>query len=46
VGIDGLCIYFSRELGIPLAEIARQVGVGTTGVAMAVKELDVMNEIE
>jgi hypothetical protein len=23
-----------------LAEIARQVGVGTTGVAMAVKELD------
>ncbi|MCU0579205.1 MAG: transposase [Desulfobacterota bacterium] len=35
-----LCVYLYRELGIPLAEIARQVGVGTTGVAMAVKELD------
>ena len=33
-----LCYYFYRELGIPLAEIARQVGVGTTGVAMALKE--------
>jgi chromosomal replication initiation ATPase DnaA len=32
-----LCIYLYRELGIPLAEIARLVGVGTTGVAMAVK---------
>jgi hypothetical protein len=35
-----LCFYFSRELGIPMAEIARQVGVGTTGVAMALKEIN------
>lgn len=34
-----LCVYLYRELGVPLAEIARQVGVGTTGVAMAVKGL-------
>jgi len=33
-----LCFYLYRELGMPMAEIARQVGVGTTGVAMAVKE--------
>jgi predicted transcriptional regulator with HTH domain len=33
-----LCFYFYRELGIPLAEIARQVRVGTTGVAMALEE--------
>jgi putative transposase len=32
-----LCYYFYRELGVPMAEIARQVGVGTTGVAMAIK---------
>jgi chromosomal replication initiation ATPase DnaA len=32
-----LCFYLSREMGIPLAEIARQVGIGTSGVAMAVK---------
>ena len=41
-----ICIYLYRELGIPLAEIARQVGVGTTGVAMAVKGLEVKNIIE
>jgi hypothetical protein len=35
-----LCFYLYRELGIPMAEIARQVGVGTTGVAMAIKEID------
>ena len=35
-----LCFYFYRELGIPMAEIARQVGVGTTGVAMALKEMN------
>ena len=35
-----LCFYFYRELGIPMAEIARQVGVGTTGVAMALKEIN------
>jgi REP element-mobilizing transposase RayT len=32
-----LCHYFSRELGVPLAEIARHVGVGTSAVAMAIK---------
>lgn len=35
-----LCFYLYRELGIPMAEIARQVGIGTTGVAMAVKEIN------
>jgi chromosomal replication initiation ATPase DnaA len=35
-----LCFYLYRELGIPLAEIARQVGVGTTGVAMAIKGME------
>jgi hypothetical protein len=29
-----------------VAEIARQVGVGTTGVAMAVKGMAVKNKIE
>jgi putative transposase len=35
-----LCFYFYRELGIPMAEIARLVGVGTTGVAMAIKRIE------
>ncbi len=35
-----LCFYLSRELGIPMAEIARRVGVGTTGVAMAIKGME------
>jgi hypothetical protein len=35
-----LCFYLYRELGVPMAEIARQVGVGTTGVAMAIKEIN------
>ena len=34
-----LCFYLYRALGLPLAEIARQVGIGTTGVAMAVKKM-------
>jgi putative transposase len=34
-----LCFYLYRDHGIPMAEIARQVGVGTTGVAMAIKEM-------
>ncbi len=41
-----LCVYFYRELGIPLAEIARQVGIGTTGVAMAVKNMSGVNITE
>jgi putative transposase len=41
-----LCFYLYRELGIPLAEIARQVGVGTTGVAMAIKGLEAGNKNE
>lgn len=36
----GLCFYLYRELGMPMAEIARQVGVGTSGVAMALKEIN------
>jgi REP element-mobilizing transposase RayT len=35
-----ICFYLSRELGIPMAEIARQVGVGTSGVAMAIKGME------
>ncbi len=35
-----LCFYLYRELGLPMAEIARQVGVGTTGVAMAIKGMN------
>jgi putative transposase len=35
-----LCYYFNRDLGIPMAEIARLVGVGTTGVAMAIKRIE------
>jgi hypothetical protein len=39
-----LCLQLYPELGLPLAEIARLVGVGTTGVAMAIKGLEVGNE--
>ena len=41
-----LCVYLYQELGIPLAEIARQVGVGTSGVAMAIKGLEAGNKNE
>jgi len=42
----GLCFYLYRYLGIPMAEIALQVGVGTTGVAMAIKEINAtLNEM-
>lgn len=35
-----ICFYLSRELGMPLAEIARHVGIGTTGVAMTIKRME------
>jgi len=38
------CGYLYFELGIPLAEIARQVGVGTSGVAMAIKQIKEENK--
>jgi putative transposase len=38
-----LCFYFSRALGIPMAEIARLVGIGTEGVAMAIKRIEAKN---
>ncbi len=41
-----LCFYLYRELGLPMAEIARQVGVGTTGVAMAIKGMGAVNKTE
>jgi hypothetical protein len=41
-----LCFYLYRELGIPMAEIARQVGVGTTGVAMAIRGREAASKIE
>lgn len=40
-----LSVYLYREIGIPPAEIARQVGVDTTGVAMAVKAISKHNRI-
>ncbi|MBI5604324.1 MAG: hypothetical protein HY879_13330 [Deltaproteobacteria bacterium] len=41
-----LCFYLYRELGLPMAEIARQVGVGTTGVAMAIKAMEAATKTE
>lgn len=38
-----LCLHLYRELGLPLAEIARVMEVGTSGVAMAVKGVAVGN---
>jgi REP element-mobilizing transposase RayT len=35
-----ICFYLNRELGFPLAEIARQVGIGTVGVIMAIKKVE------
>jgi putative transposase len=35
-----ICYYLYRELGIPMAEIALHVGVGTTAVAMAIKGME------
>ena len=32
--------FLFREMGIPMAEIARKVGVGTTGVTMAIKSME------
>jgi DNA-binding Lrp family transcriptional regulator len=34
----------NRELGIPMAEIAREVGIGTTGVAMIIKRREEKNK--
>jgi len=41
-----LCFYLNRELGIPMAEIARQVGIGATGVVMAIQTMTTANNIE
>lgn len=41
-----ICFYLNRELGISMAEIARLVGVGTTGVAMAIKGIEAANKTE
>lgn len=41
-----LCFYLNRELGIPMAEIARQIGIGTTGVAMAIKGMEAARELK
>jgi REP-associated tyrosine transposase len=32
-----ICIFLNGELGVSMAEIAREVGVGTSGVAMVIK---------
>jgi hypothetical protein len=32
-----IAYYLSREMGVPMAEIARNVGVGTSAIAMAIK---------
>jgi DNA-binding MarR family transcriptional regulator len=39
-----ICLYLNRELGIPMAEIAREVGIGTTGVAMIIKRREEKNK--
>lgn len=41
-----ICFYLYQELGLPMAEIARQVGIGTTGVAMAIKRLEAARKTE
>jgi putative transposase len=41
-----ICYYLYRELGIPMAEIALHVGVGTTAVAMAIKAMERANKTE
>lgn len=41
-----LCFNLNRELGISMAEIARHVGVGTTGVAMAIKGIEADSKFE
>jgi len=40
----GTSYYLSHEMGIPLAEIARHVGVCTSAVAKAVGNLEYKNE--
>ena len=32
-----IACYLSREMGIPMAEIARRLGVGTSAIAMAIR---------
>jgi DNA-binding MarR family transcriptional regulator len=32
-----IAYYLSREMGVSMAEIARNVGVGTSAIAMAIK---------
>ena len=32
-----IAYYLSREMGIPMAELARQLGVGTSAIAMAIR---------
>jgi len=33
-----IAYYSSREMGIPMAEIGRKLGVGTSAIAMAIRE--------
>jgi len=33
-----IALFLCREMGIPLAEIAGQVGVGTSAIGMAIKK--------
>ena len=41
-----ICFFLNRELGISMAEIARNAGVGTTAVAMAIKGVETKSRIE
>jgi putative transposase len=41
-----LCYFLYRDLGLSMAEIARHVGVGTTGVAMAIKRMESVRKSE
>ena len=33
-----IAYYLSREMGIPMAEIGRNLGVGTSAIAMAIRK--------
>jgi len=38
-----IAYYLSREMGLPMAEIARNLGVGTSAIAMAIKKEESYN---
>ncbi len=41
-----ICLYLNRESRISMAQITRNAGVGTTGVALAIKGMEVARTTE